>query len=85
MPALGRKTQAELSEFKASLIYITSSRPAEASAHHHTQLLLFTTFVFLLCEFGDMCISSRGDRCISQGTCEGQELVMSFHHVCPRD
>ena len=77
MPALGRKTQAELSEFKASLIYIASSRPAAASTHHHTQLLLFITLVFLMCEFGDMFIP--------QGTCEGQELVMSFHHVCPRD
>lgn len=78
MPTLGRKTQAEFSsEFKANLIYVASSRPAAASTHHHAQLLLFITLVFLLSESGDMCIPQR--------TCEGQEVVVSFHHVCSRD
>ena len=31
IPALGRQRQADLCEFKASLVYIVSSRPARAT------------------------------------------------------
>ena len=37
MPALGRQKQEDLSEFKASLVYIASSRTAKATQRNSAQ------------------------------------------------